>query len=356
MVKKQTAQETEAKEVINESPASETLHPDSGSNAGAAPRAHVLASIAGALANVDREKANYWAKTLVTNFGKDFGIDASKWSENQNSIKAHPSDAVGKAVHEDVIEMFKGEELSEDFKTRAAVIFEASINAKVNAALVEAEEQYETRLEEEVAKIAEELEDKVAVHLEYLGTHWLEENAVAIESALRSEVTTSFMAGLRELYTEHNINIPEDSVEVVDALAEKNDELEARLAEAIQQIAELREGQEVQARDAIIAKAKDGMTQADAEKLDALAEGVDAESAEDFTKKVTILAESIKKPAVKTGQKVQELLEETNPDNKVLVEGENVKPVGKVDPSDPMARYLNAINRTIPRETKEVTA
>lgn len=341
---------------LAESAASETLHPDSGSNGGAASRTSVLASIAGALANVDRETANYWEQTLKTNFRKDFGTDTGEWAKNKDSIKAYASKAVGKTVKEDIAEMFSGQkDLTEDFKTKATVIFEAAVQAKVNEALVDLEDQYEERLEEEVGAIAEELENKTAVFLEHVADVWMEENEVAIENGLRNQITTEFMSKLRDLFIESNVNIPEQEVEVIDALANKVEELEARLAEVIEENAELRSGNETSERDAIIDAAKEGMTDVQKEKLDKLAEGVDAESAEEFTEKMAILAESVKGTKPAKGGKVQDLLEEADDKNRVLVEGTETSGENAHVPAE-MAGYIAAIQRTVPSAKKAAAA
>ena len=341
--------EEDEDETIDESPASETLHPGAGANGGTASRTQVLASIAGALASVDREKANYWEKVLKTNFKDSFGTDESEHTANKNSIKAYASDAIGKSVKEDVADMFNGQnDLTEDFKAKATVLFEAAVNAKVNAVLVEAEDLYEERLEEETAAIAEAITDKVEQFIGYVAEQWMTDNEVAIESALRSEVTSDFMSKLRDLFIESNVNIPEESVEVVDALAEKVEELEARLAEQIEENAELREGQEEATRESIIAQAIDGMNQVQKEKVTKLAESLDADDAEDFAAKVDVLVESVKAPSNKAGKDtVQELLEDVDPNNVVLMEADG-SVIADAVPEE-MKAYIGAINRTVPK-------
>lgn len=342
--------ETQEEETLEESPASETLHPGAGANAGTMSRTHVLASIAGAIANVDRETANYWEKVLRDNFKDEFGTDEGEWRENKNSIRAWASNAIGKSVKEDVAEMLDGQELSEEFKDKAGILFEAAVNAKVNMVLAEAEDLYEERLEEEVGEISEALEEKTEQFLAYVAEQWMEDNEVAVESALRSEITTEFMSKLRDLFNESNVAIPEDQVEVVDALAEKVEELESRLAEAIQENAELREGQEEATRETIIAKAVEGLNQVQKEKVEKLAESLEAEDAEDFVAKVEVLVESVKPN--KTGKSsVQELLEEANPDNVVLMNADG-EVLNEENVPQEMAGYLAALKRTVPQPEK----
>jgi len=346
----QVEDQEEEVETIDESPASETLHPGAGANGGTPSRTHILASIAGAISNVDRDTANYWEKTLKTNFRDSFGTDSGEWESNKNSIRAWASKAVGKTVKEDVAEMFNGQELSEEFKDKASILFEAAVNAKVNLVLSEAEDLYEERLEEEVGNIAEALEDKTEQFLEYVAEQWMEQNQVAVESALRSEITTDFMTKLRDLFVESNVIIPDEQVDVIDALAEKVEELESRLSEIIQENAELREGQEEAVRSSIIAQAVEGLTQVQKEKITDLAESLEAEDAEDFVAKVDVLVESVKPVNNKAGKAtVQELLEEANPENVVLM-NENGDVVTEENIPTEMAGYINAIKRTVPQE------
>jgi hypothetical protein len=172
------------------------------------------------------------------------------------------------------------------------------------------------------------------------------EQAVEAEAMLRSNVRTKAAQKVHELCAEYFpiLNMSDDDLSEFEIHDLKRQELEARLAEAIEENAALREGNEVQEREAIVAEAKKDMTQAEADKLVTLAEAVEAADTEEFAERVGALAESIKKPAVRTGQTVQELLEEADPKNIVLVGGID-KPETKVHPSDPMYRYVDAINR-----------
>ena len=323
------------------SAAQDTLHPGSGSNAGTEPsRLETVSRALGVLANVDKDTLKYFNGMMATHFGKDFGIPDGAKEKNQGSIKAHPSAAVKEEIHSEITKMFTDNQLSEEFKEKATVLFEAAVEARVNAERVGLEEEYEARLEDELEAINEEIQNHLDKYVSYVAEEWLKENEVAIESSLRNEITTEFMSKLRELFVESNVNIPEDQIEVVDALAEKVEELESRLAEAIEENADLRELKEEVEKAEIVAEAAEGLTLVESEKFKELAEGVDASDVEEFQHKLGLIRESLK-PS-KTSN-VETLLEEVNEDNQPGEEGE-----GFVDPA--MRGYLDVIKRTVKSE------
>jgi len=164
----------------------------------------------------------------------------------------------------------------------------------------------------------------------------MKENTVAIESSLRNEITTEFMSKLRDLFNESNVNIPQEQVEVIDALAEKVEELESRLAETVEEMTTLRELKEKVAVDEAVEVATEGLTLVESEKLKELASGIDAEDLEEFNKKLGIIRESLK-PAKKSN--VENLMEEVNEEN---VDGNEQT---FVDPR--MKVYLDTIKRTV---------
>ena len=322
------------------SAAQDTLHPGSGANGGTEPsRMDTVSRALGMLANVDKDTLKYFNGMMSTHFGKDFGVPAGAKEKNQGSIKAHPSNAVGgvkEAIKSEVAKMFEGQQLSEEFQEKATVLFEAAVEARVNAERVGLQEEYEAKLEDEISSINEAVQEQLDAYVSFVAEEWMKENEVAIESSLRNEITTEFMEGLRKLFLDTNVNIPEDKVEVVDALAEKVEELENRLAEAIEESAELRKLKEKIEIEEAVKVASEGMTLVESEKFKELAAGVDAPSFDEFKKKLSIIKESVK-PA-KTSN-VDVLLEEVDENNK----DENQE--GFIDPN--MRRYLETIKRTV---------
>ena len=261
-------------------------------------------------------------------------------SSNKASISAKPSDATNEALKAEINQMFGEQEgLSEEFKEKAKVIFETAIEARINLVKEEIVDEYNTLLDEEVTKINEQLVEHVGSYLDYVAKNWLQENEVAIESSLRNEITSEFIEGLRNLFNEHNFNIPEDEVEVVDTLAEKVQELEALLNDAILDNAELRKFKDEVEKQGIVSKVAEGLTLTQAEKLQQLSESIEADDLEGFKKKVEIIKSS---QLVKTAPKktnLNEQLEEVDPENNPDLNTKEVSPE--------MKKYVAAINRTI---------
>ena len=182
---------------------------------------------------------------------KDWGVGNNSGS-NQNSIDMNPSHAVASKgpktkmampklnVKEDLDAMFDGQDLSEEFKDTASTLFEAAINARLIAEQAALEEAYENKLNEELAIFQEQVTTKLDTYLDYVIENWIKENEVAIESTLRNELAEEFMEGLKNLFAEHYINVPQEKVDVLEALAEKVSALEEKLDETITENTELK--------------------------------------------------------------------------------------------------------------------
>jgi hypothetical protein len=391
---KQLAENQEVIEVdadgnpVNEdSSAAATLHAGGGSaGSGSQPRDvepsnfQLIARAMGALGSVDKSTLKYFTQQIETHtaehLGKGVGNVAGK---NAASLNMKPSDAVGsggnrsgassagtgdvkpgsspmKEMYSDEVKkLLESVELPQEFKDQAATLFEAALEARVIEETAIIRDQYEEQLNEEVDAAVDELNEKVANYVEYIAEKWLDDNTVQIESALRSEVTADFMSKLRDLFIECNINLPEDSVEVVDELAAKVEELEGRLAEAITENAELRKIAEVVAAEEVVESAAEGLTMVEANKLRKLSEGLDFEDLPELEKKVNQIRESIK--PTKKPSKVGDALETVDPANRQLL-GEEVqldeagnvieKPEDKdLENATPeMKRYVRAIEGT----------
>ena len=241
-------------------------------------------------------------------------------------------------VKEDVEEMFSGEELSEEFKDKASTLFEAAVHARAIVEIARLEEEYETRLEEEVSSIVESVEKNLDTYLDYVVEKWMEENQVAIESSLRNEVTEEFIDGLKSLFAEHYINVPEDKVDVVESLAAKVEELEEALDETINENVELKTVIAEAERASVVDDMAEGLTMTQADKFFALAEGVDFEGNLDaYRAKLNIVKETYftKKSAMSTQTNLEEETFESGAENTNVF----------VDPS--VNRYVQAISRTV---------
>ena len=202
-------------------------------------------------------------------------------------------------MEEDVNALLQGEELSEEFQEKARTIFETAINAKVASIKVEMEEQLNTQLSEEKEKIAEEfaavkeqLAERVDSYLEYVADEWFEENALAVESGLKTEMTESFLGGMKSLFEEHYVTIPEDKYDVLESMVEKLDEMETKLNEQIEKNVGLNKRLAESVADGILDDVSEGLAATQKEKLASLAEGVEFESEAKYREKLETLKES----------------------------------------------------------------
>ena len=208
-----------------------------------------------------------------------------------NAVPAH---AAGTAVNfkEDVEALINGEDLTEEFKQKAATIFEAAIVTRVKEEVARIEEEFEARLQEEAAKNQEGLVEKVDGYLNYIVEQWFTQNEIALESGMKSEILESFIKGMKGLFEEHYIDVPEEKFDVLGALEEENAELQAKLDEQLAANVELNKVLDEQVREAIIVDALDGLTETDKEKFLGLAEELAFEDAETFEKKVQTIREN----------------------------------------------------------------
>ena len=202
-------------------------------------------------------------------------------------------------MEEDVNALLQGEELSEEFQEKARTIFETAINAKVASIKVEMEEQLNTQLSEEKEKIAEEfaavkeqLAERVDSYLEYVADEWFEENALAVESGLKTEMTESFLGGMKSLFEEHYVTIPEDKYDVLESMVEKLDDMETKLNEQIEKNVGLNKRLAESVADGILDDVSEGLAATQKEKLASLAEGVEFESEATYREKLETLKES----------------------------------------------------------------
>ena len=195
-------------------------------------------------------------------------------------------------IEEDVNALIEGEELSEEFKEKAKTIFEAAIISRVNQVKESLEAQYEERLTEEVKEIAEALSERVDSYLEYVAGEWFEENTLAVEKGLKEELSESFMTGLKGLFEEHYVSIPEDKYNVLESMVEKLDEMETKLNEQIEKNISLNKRLAESVAEGIFDEISEGLAATQKEKLASLAESVEFESEEEYREKLETLKES----------------------------------------------------------------
>jgi hypothetical protein len=196
-------------------------------------------------------------------------------------------------MHDDIQALFADDQtISEDFKSKAATIFEARVFDRVAQIQEEIEAEYASVLEEAVEQIKEDLTEKVDDYLNYVVEQWMEENQIAIESGLRSEITEDFIAGLRNLFAENYINVPEESVDLVEELAAKVEELETKLNEEIETNIVYKKALTEAIKDQLTVEVCEGLTATQVEKIKSLAESVDFSTEEEFVDKLETLREN----------------------------------------------------------------
>ena len=195
-------------------------------------------------------------------------------------------------IEDDVNALLGGEELSEEFREKAKIIFEAALRSKVEEIKESLEERYEARLAEELEGMKGALTERVDSYLEYVSAEWLEENQLAVESGLKSEMTESFLSGMRGLFEEHYVNIPEEKYDVVHNMVEKLDEMETKLNEQIEKNINLNKRLAESVADGILDQVSEGLAQTQKEKLASLSESVEFESEEGYREKLEMIKES----------------------------------------------------------------
>ena len=195
-------------------------------------------------------------------------------------------------IEEDVAALIEGEELSEDFKSKAKTILEAAINGKVAAIEEGLKKEYEEKLVSEAEEFKSALNERVDSYLEYVAEEWFTENQLAVEGGLKEELTESFMTGLKGLFEEHYVSIPEEKYDVLQSMVEKLDDMESKLNEQIEKNVGLNSRLAESVADRILESVSDGLASTQKEKLASLAESVEFESESEYREKLETLKES----------------------------------------------------------------
>jgi hypothetical protein len=220
--------------------------------------------------------------------------DTSKIGKKKKKIKISMPEI---NVKEDIEALVEGEELSEEFKSKASTIFEAAVHQKVmevaSAKVDEMEKEYQDELQEEIVSFRSELTDKVDGYLNYVTEEWMKENELALESSLKSEITEEFMGGLKDLFTEHYIEVPEEKVDIVENLFDKVEDLEGQLNKSVQENIKVNNELNEYRKDKILEEVCNDLADTQSEKMKSLAEGVSYEDDSDnFEEKVKTIKEN----------------------------------------------------------------
>ena len=211
-------------------------------------------------------------------------------------------------VADDVAALLEGEELSQEFQEKTATIFEAAVKSKVEQVANQLEEQFKKAFDEEINSHKSELTERVDSYLEFVANEWINENALAVETGIRGELSESFMSGLKTLFEEHYVEIPDDKYDVLEAMTSKLDEMETKLNEQIERNVELTKRLSSSVSDNILDEVSEGLALSQKDKLSELSKGVEFESEEQYREKLTTLKESYfnAKPVVESSEVTSE--------------------------------------------------
>ena len=310
-----------AKVVAEESAAAATLKPNPS-------RASMLATFTQMLAQLGMEDLTHFFNASIAQIGTEAqNIPDNAAAKNASTI----------ATKEDIDEVFAGEELSEDFKTKAAEIFGALVESLVVLARAEIEEEFENNMKEEAEAIIEQVTDTLDQYLNYVASEWLKDNEVEVEQSLRSEIAESFLEGLHTLFKENNIKVPEAKVDVLEQLTARVEQLESELDEEVNKNIELQTAIEEGRRSEVFDEVSEGLVATQVEKFRTLAEGLEFADPESFKRKLSVIKE-------------KHFVKGAVPASGVLTE-ENDVPLDEADKeklaNPAMSRYVQAISNTV---------
>lgn len=309
MTKKVKKAEDDAK-LEEETLAASSLHPAAKSisdpKAITKSKIGMMQHMLGAMNGMSKSSLVDFFNKSMSDFGpnKNWGVD-DKSGSNAASIDMKASDAVSSKgpktkypmpklnVREDVEEMFEGQDLSEEFKDKASTLFEAAVSARLIAETARLEEEYGALVAEELTSFTEQITDKIDTYLDYVVETWMKENEVAIESALRNELMEEFMEGLKGLFAEHYIDVPQSKIDILESLAEKVNILENKYDEVISENVELKSHLLESQKEEILESIASDLALTQQEKFAALAEGIDFDgNLEVYSKKLKIIKEN----------------------------------------------------------------
>jgi hypothetical protein len=256
--------------------------------------------------------------------------------EQLNKLKSEKEEIEEKIksinVKEDVEALVDGEDLSEEFKEKAATVFEAAVKSRIRSEIERMEESYVVSLDEATSTIKEELSEKVDDYLGYIVEQWMKENELAIERGLKGEIAEDFISGLKQLFEDHYIDVPDEKYDVLEAQAEKISELEEKLNETIDENVEKKKAVESLVRDRAIAEACSDLAETETEKFASLVEDVDFTDVDSFREKLSTLKESY--------------FPKTGGDGSFIIDDDNGETAQDIDTTDTIKSYLSAISRS----------
>ena len=251
-------------------------------------KAETARKIVDTLKGMDEEKVAEYMKKMKKDDKVEEEVSTEEESEVEEEVSAElESSLVEIEVDDDLSKISESLELSEENAEKAKTIFKAAVSSKVSEIKEELESQYSEELKTSVEKVKGDLSEAVDKYLTYCAEEWTKENELAIERGLRSEMTENFIEGLKTLFVEHYVDVPEDKYDVIDELANRLDEMEQKLDGEVTRNMEVTEELETLKRGNIVKSAGEDLTESQREKLESLAEGVDYKNEEDFAEKIS---------------------------------------------------------------------
>ena len=312
-------------------PTPENSKPDDDSNklkdpAGDGAYAANLKSVKGFMSKVKKEEVETEEEVVAEDQTSEEEVVAEEETVEETTALPEITDEVD--IDDDVNALLGGQELSEEFREKAKTIFEAALKSKVTELREAMDAHYEAKLVEEVEGMKDELIERVDSYLEYVADEWLQENALQVERGIRTEMTESFLEGMRGLFEEHYVSIPEDKYDVVESMVDKLDEMESKLNEQIEKNITITKSLSEATADGIVSEVSEGLSSTQKEKLASLAEGVGFESEQSYKEKLETLKESYFKTSPKRS------------DTEVLTEENAAAPAT----TDAMSAYIQALS------------
>ena len=263
----------------------------------------------------------------------DASAKMEETESNDETIAEEETSETKYDFSQDVDALVSGEELSEEFRVKAATIFEAAVTSRVNDEVKSLQEAFEESLTEEVEKIKTDLAEKVDDYVSYATKQWIEENALAVEHGIKNEMAESFFKGLKDLYVEHNFTVPEEKFNLLDGMTGELDEMEKKLNEQIDTNIALQKRIGEYSKMEIVNDAATGLAETQKEKLASLAEGVEFENEEDFRNKIETIKESYFTRKAEIAEEAKEPTEEAS------------QPFVESTVSVTMGKYVDALAR-----------
>ena len=298
----------------------------------------MIRSIFETLKNTDQDKlAGDYAKLMSTLLGESENDDEDEDGNTPVVYERQVVTAEDIDISEDLNAIFGENDLSEEFKTQVQTVFEAAVVSKINTELESLEESFNAKLAESTGDIVETVTEKVDSYLGYVVEEWMKENELSIERGIKAEITEEFIGGLKQLFEDHYIDVPEEKVDVVDSLADRVEDLEGKLNEALEANINLSSEVKTFQKDEVLGEMSDELTDIESEKLKSLSEGVSFEDVDQYKQALSTIKENYF-PRTSQGKAV------------VIDEETEVSEDGIVDDTpinSTMAAYVNVIGRTV---------